>query len=407
MKNVRISSIVILISIITLFVGCDENDGSLNSDNLVVNNELSSDVKLDDLPNIDISELDLSLQNSTQNKSTSINEVVEYSRAACVAKTFRNISIRLSKNADFMLELIKELYKKCDDFNIDHEVNYFKFENFGLPFFPSNSSVPVRIRSINNVLYFDLITGTSQTNVRDMQISIDNLNDEIDSTYKIKIITYSVSKDNPDMNQLQYVEVTTENLEEFHAKFKHIGKDSIVGLPSRLYKYSGDFISNSTDSEDVYNISKGEIMEDFTISGSVQYYFVNWCKYNETYGSSKYVEGNPIDLSQVVLESWDVFQNTIIEDTISPFYSEVNELDLEYWGEEFTFDFFEQNGEDPWGGSISETDSFIIINFESINLRDNSKPFIHPPFEVWNKLEDVTNCLGTVIDWEEQFNNID
>lgn len=371
-------------------------------------------LRLNNLPEIDISKKDLSVQSinkvsySLNSKLLSTSEVGDNSRAACGAKTLRNRSIRLSKTAEYLIDILKEIEEKCIDFKVDTGFSYYRFLNFDLPFIPTNEEVLMRISLEDNIISIDLITGASQTEIRDIQIYIDELNDNNDSSYLIKIISYQVNKDHANKHEKQLVVVDTENPNKFIAIFKQQGQGITDNSSiSYYYQYDAEFISNTTNENNIFNISKGKFGEDFSLSEDSKYEFLEWNKFNEEYGSSKYAHGDPPNPNDAVLESWNVVTNKIIEDTDSPFFSELEGVDLEEFEDNFSVDFFEQPDETPWDGSIPEVESFIGINLDDPNLEDPSNPFIYPTLESWNKAEDLTNCTGPEYELEEQLENVD
>ncbi len=368
---------VLLVSLVYLIISCGSDSSSDNSEDME-----DTSVRLQELPNIDFSKKDLSLQIKKRFMDGSPGTM---SPGACSAKTLRNKALYYARKAQYVANLIATLEKSSDKFRVkDGETVYFDIPAFNAGPLGEISGMKIRLSEKDSGLYIDAISGISaQQEIRDIQLQISNKESP-------NLLTLIVSFANTDDKKIYEkiradVDTTTENLYNVKLQIKGQGKPTEEKDGEyNTYAYIFSFTSDEREESAPFNISSGQFGEDFrNTSENFWYTMVEWNKFDSEEGTTVAAHGEPADVASPQIQSWNATDNTIINNSESKYYVEAQSVSLN----EFTLDqltgvpvsFTDEDS--GWDGSTGDADYLTITD-----------PIDLPDYKEWPGYDDVTTC---------------
>jgi len=261
------------------------------------------------------------------------------------------------------------------------ETAYFEIPTFNAGPFGTISQMKVRFQEKDGKLYVDAISGLSgQQETRDIQLQ---MSDGEDSGLLTLIVSFADPDNTNNYEKIRAdIDTTTESLYKVQLQIK--GQGEAEEDEYNKYVYIFNFTSDEREESAPFNISSGKFGEDFTnTSENFWYTMAEWNKFNSEKGTTVAAHGEPADTANPQMQSWKATDNTIIDNSDSPYYTEAQEVALE----EFTSEQMENTQVDftdegsGWDGS-TEGNDYVRL----------TAPAVMPDYQEWDGYDDVTTC---------------
>ncbi|MBN2434660.1 MAG: hypothetical protein JXK07_05260 [Spirochaetes bacterium] len=382
-------ALILFISSLYFIISCGSDSSGDDSTGVDDTN-----VRLQELPDVDFSEKDLSLQNKKRFMDGSIGAM---SPGACSAKTLRNKALYYARKVQYVADLIAALEKGSDKFRIeDGETAYFEIPTFNAGPFGTISRMKVRFQEKDGKLYVDAISGLSgQQETRDIQLQMP----DGENSGLLTLIVSFADPDNTNNYEKIRADVDTTIENHYNVQLQIKGHGEVAEGEYNKYVYIFSFTSDEREESAPFNISSGKFGEDFTnTSENFWYTMAEWNKFNSEKGTTVAAHGKPADTANPQIQSWKATDNTIIDSSDSPYYTEAQEVELE----EFTFEQMENmqvNFTDEGSGWDGSTEGNDYVSITS--------PIDMPEYEEWPGYDDVTTCTEGSAALEAQKDEID